>query len=121
MLRFNMREERGFIQKDFRTVDALQVGPVRQLRVPGHDVFLQLIRLAERLLTIVTHVQVLLQVPLCSCSLLPSIPLTPQCKVLSVLAMSLRKGHFSHSMCVFILIKVHKKWKRKANACRWMM
>lgn len=70
-------------------MDALQVGSVGQLGVSGQDVFLELIRLAERLLAVITHIQVLLQVTISSCSFLPTIPLTPQCKVLSVLAVSL--------------------------------
>lgn len=40
MLCFNMREERSLVEKDLRTVDALQVGSVRQLGVSGQDVFL---------------------------------------------------------------------------------
>uniref|UniRef100_A0A8D3ATH6 Uncharacterized protein n=1 Tax=Scophthalmus maximus TaxID=52904 RepID=A0A8D3ATH6_SCOMX len=87
VLRFDVREERRLVQEDLRAVDALQVGSVRQLRVSGQDVFLQLVSLAERLLAIVAHVQVLLQVPVSS--LLPPVPLTPQCEVLSVLAVSL--------------------------------
>lgn len=62
MLGFNMREEGGLIQEDLRTVDALQVSSVRQLGVSGQDMFLQLVRLAERLLTVITHIEVLLQV-----------------------------------------------------------
>lgn len=90
VLCLDMGEQRRLVQEDFRTVDALQVGSIRQLRVSGQDVFFQLIGLAERLLAIITHVQVLLQVTLSSTSLLPSIPLAPQCKMLSVLAVSLR-------------------------------
>lgn len=70
-------------------MDALQVGSVRQLGVSGEDVFLELIGLAERLLAVIAHIQVLLQVSVSSRSFLPSILLTPQCKVLSVLAVSL--------------------------------
>ena len=89
VLCFNVREERSLVQEDLRTVDALQVGPVRQLGVSGQDVFLQLVRLAERLLAVITHVQVLVQVDV-HASLLASVPLAPQGKVLSVLAVSLR-------------------------------
>uniref|UniRef100_A0A3P9MG59 Uncharacterized protein n=1 Tax=Oryzias latipes TaxID=8090 RepID=A0A3P9MG59_ORYLA len=35
VLRFDVREQRGLVQEDLRTVDALQVGAVGQLRVPG--------------------------------------------------------------------------------------
>lgn len=92
MLCFNMREERSLVEKDLRTMDALQVGSVRQLGVSSQDVFLELIRLAECLLAVITHIKVLLQVTISSCSLLTPVPLTPQCKMLSVLAVSLPKS-----------------------------
>lgn len=60
MLCFNMREERSLVEKDLRTMDALQVSSVRQLGVSGQNVFLQLIRLAESLLAVITHIKVLL-------------------------------------------------------------
>lgn len=56
VLRFNMREERSLVKEDLRTVDALQVGPVRQLGVSGQDVFFQLVGLTERLLAVIAHV-----------------------------------------------------------------
>lgn len=76
VLCFNMSEQRRLIQKDLWTVDALQVCSVRQLWVSSQDVFFQLIRLAERFLTVITHVQILLQFNVSSRSLLPSILLT---------------------------------------------
>lgn len=51
-----MREERSLVKEDLRTVDALQVGPVRQLGVSGQDVFFQLVGLTERLLAVIAHV-----------------------------------------------------------------
>ena len=90
MLRFNMCEERSLVQKDLRTVDALQVGSVGQLGVSGQDVFLQLVSLAERLLAVIAHIQVLLQVALSS--FLSSIFLAPQSKMLSVLPVSLSES-----------------------------
>lgn len=89
VLCFNMREERSLVKKDLRTVDALQVGPVRQLGVSGQDVFFQLVGLTERLLAVIAHVQVLLQVAVSSRSLLSSISLAPQSEMLSVLTVSL--------------------------------
>ena len=98
MLCLNMREERSLVEEDLRTVDALQVGSVGQLGVSGHHVFLQLVCLAERLLAVIAHVQVLLQVSVSSCSLLPTVPLTPQGKVLSVLAVSLSESGRSRDL-----------------------
>lgn len=94
VLRFNMREERSLVKEDLRTVDALQVGPVRQLGVSGQDVFFQLVGLTERLLAVIAHVQVLLQVAVSSHSLLSSISLAPQSEMLSVLTVSLRSQTF---------------------------
>lgn len=93
VLRFNMREERSLVKKDLRTVDALQVGPVRQLGVSGQDVLFQLVGLTERLLAVIAHVQVLLQVAVRS--LLSSISLAPQSEMLSVLTVSLRSHRHS--------------------------
>ena len=70
----------------------------------GQDVFLELISLAERLLAVITHIQVLLQVALSSCSLLPSIPLAPQRKVLSVLAVSLPESEISQHLKKHVLL-----------------
>lgn len=95
VLRFNMREERSLVKEDLRTVDALQVGPVRQLGVSGQDVFFQLVGLTERLLAVIAHVQVLLQVAVSSRSLLSSISLAPQSEMLSVLTVSLRSHRHS--------------------------
>lgn len=93
VLGFNVREERCLVQEDLGAVDALQVGSVGQLGVSGEDVFLQLVRLAEGLLAVIAHIQVLLQVSVSSRSLLPAVPLAPQGQVLSVLAVSLaRRG-----------------------------
>lgn len=89
VLRFDMREQRSLVEKDLRTVDALQVGPVRQLGVSGQDVFLQLVGLTERLLAVIAHVQVLLQVAVSGRALLSSVSLAPQSEVLSVLTVSL--------------------------------
>uniref|UniRef100_A0A8D2ISH8 Uncharacterized protein n=1 Tax=Varanus komodoensis TaxID=61221 RepID=A0A8D2ISH8_VARKO len=43
------------IRKYFRAMDTLQIGLLRELWVPHHDVLLQLFRLVERLLTVVAH------------------------------------------------------------------
>lgn len=92
VLRLDVREQRGLVQEDLRTVDALQIGAVRQLRVSGQDVFLQLVCLAERLLAVVAHIQVLLQVSVSSrSSFLTSVPLAPQCEVFSVFTVSLKR------------------------------
>lgn len=98
VLSFDVREERSLVQEDLGAVDALQVGSVGQLGVSGEDVFLQLVRLAESLLAVVAHVQVLLQVSVSSGPLLPAVPLAPQGQVLSVFAVSLarpgeKQGH----------------------------
>lgn len=93
VLRLDVREERCLVQEDLGAVDALQVGSVGQLGVSGEDVFLQLIRLAEGLLAVIAHIQVLLQVSVPTCSLLPAVPLAPQGQVLSVFPVSLaRRG-----------------------------
>lgn len=91
VLSFNVREERGLVQEDLGAVDALQVGSVGQLGVSGEDVFLQLVRLAEGLLAVIAHVQVLLQVSVSSGSLLPAVPLALQGQVLSVFTVSLAR------------------------------
>lgn len=95
VLRLNVREQRRLVQEDVGTVDALQVGAVGQLRVAADDVLLQLVRLAERILAVVAHVQVLVlvlvQVGLPSRPLPSSVPLTPQRQVLTVLTVSLRQ------------------------------
>lgn len=93
VLSLNVRKERSLVQEDLGAVDALQVSSVGQLGVSGEDVFLQLVRLAEGLLAVIAHIQVLLQVTVSSRSLLPAVPLAPQRQVLSVFAVSLaRRG-----------------------------
>lgn len=102
VLRFDMREQRRLVQEDLRTVDALQVGPVGQLRVSGQDVFLQLVRLAERLLAVIAHVQVLVQVHVSARPLLPAVLLAPQRQMLSVLTVSLQGPNIlTHSSISF--------------------
>lgn len=111
-----MREQRSLIQKDLRTVDALQVGSVGQLRVSSQDVFFQLVRLAERLLAVIAHVQILLQV-VCG-SLFPSILFIPQRKMLSVLTVSLKRTKIRTTKCWPLLInqlwnKTHRSKAQK--------
>jgi len=101
--RLDVREERRLVEEDVRTVDALQVGAVRQLGVSGHHVFLELVRLAERLLAVIAHIRVLLQVSVSFGSLLPSVPLTPQREVLSVLAVRLPESEGSRGLKKHVL------------------
>lgn len=115
VLSFNVREERSLVQENLGAVDALQVSSVGQLGVSGEDVFLQLVRLAEGLLAVIAHIQVLLQVSVSPCSLLPAVPFAPQGQVLSVFAVSLarrregrgrdskvrREGEFFFVFCFF--------------------
>ena len=93
VLRLDVCEQRGLVQEDLGAVDALQVCAVRQLRVSGHHVLLQLVRQAEGLLAVITHVQVLVQLALSHAAaapgLLAPVPLRTQRQVLSVLAVSL--------------------------------
>uniref|UniRef100_A0AAY4DV58 Uncharacterized protein n=1 Tax=Denticeps clupeoides TaxID=299321 RepID=A0AAY4DV58_9TELE len=55
-------QKQALVTEDLRAVDALQLGPIRELRVAGQHVLLQVVRLAEGLLAVIAHVQVLLHV-----------------------------------------------------------
>lgn len=124
VLSFDVREERSLVQEDLGAVDALQVRSVGQLGVSGEDVFLQLVRLAEGLLAVIAHIQVLLQVSVSSCSLLPAVPLAPQGQVLSVFAVSLPRrregqGRDSKMQCGGGGVKI-KKSRFEAFTCMWL-
>uniref|UniRef100_A0A4W4G4S8 Uncharacterized protein n=1 Tax=Electrophorus electricus TaxID=8005 RepID=A0A4W4G4S8_ELEEL len=56
-------EQGTLIAKDLGAVDALQLRSVRELRMARQNMLLQLVRLAEGLLAVVAHVQVLVLAP----------------------------------------------------------
>uniref|UniRef100_A0A8C4SNM0 Uncharacterized protein n=1 Tax=Erpetoichthys calabaricus TaxID=27687 RepID=A0A8C4SNM0_ERPCA len=56
----NMTEQRTLIGKNIRTVDALQIRLLGELRVATNNMLLKLLSLAEGLLAIITHEQSLL-------------------------------------------------------------